>query len=56
MAERPNPEGWKGGHEDFETVWTLFGHRLPPSGRVDPAEAGRISNGAGRISDHEGFC
>jgi hypothetical protein len=24
---RPNPEGWKGGSEDFDTVWTLHGHR-----------------------------
>jgi hypothetical protein len=24
---RPNPEGWKGGSEDFSTVWTLHGHR-----------------------------
>jgi hypothetical protein len=24
---RPNPDGWKGGSEDFDTVWTLHGHK-----------------------------
>ena len=24
---RPNPEGWRGGSEDFDTVWTLHGHK-----------------------------
>jgi len=24
---RPNPDGWRGGSEDFDTVWTLHGHR-----------------------------
>jgi hypothetical protein len=29
---RPNPEGWKGGSEDFDTVWTLHGHRPESTG------------------------
>jgi hypothetical protein len=24
---RPNPDGWVGGSEDFDTVWTLHGHK-----------------------------
>lgn len=26
MANRPNPDGWQGGGEDFEFVRTLDGH------------------------------
>lgn len=27
MMARPNPDGWRGGSENFDTVWTLHGHR-----------------------------
>lgn len=26
-GQRPNPAGWKGGSEDYDTVWTLHGHK-----------------------------
>lgn len=53
---RPNPDGYQGGPEDFETVWTLKGHKLPPAGEVDPFEAAKISRNHGRLSDADGFC
>jgi len=53
---RPNPDGWQGGAEDFETVWTLKGHKLPPAGRVDDYEAGKISRNHNRLDETPGFC
>lgn len=29
---RPNPDGWQGGSEDFDTVWTLHGHKAESTG------------------------
>ena len=54
--ERPNPEGWQGGHEDFETIWTLKGHKLPPTDLMDQAEVGKISRNHNRLHDSAGFC
>lgn len=51
---RPNPDGWSGGREDFETIWTLKGHKLPPTD-IDPAEAGKISRNHNRLHDTPGF-
>jgi hypothetical protein len=53
---RPNPDSWEGGAEDFETVWTLKGHVLPPSGSVDVAEAAKISRNHNRLDETPGFC
>jgi hypothetical protein len=25
---RPNPDGWKGGSETYDTVWQSHGHRI----------------------------
>ncbi len=55
-GSRPNPDGWEGGHEDFETVWTLKGHKLPPAGEVDPFEAAKISRNHNRLHETPGFC
>jgi hypothetical protein len=55
--DRPNPEGWQGGAEDFETVWSLKGHKLPEAGEVDVAEAGKQSRNHGRLrGETPGFC
>jgi len=53
---RPNPDGWQGGAEDFETVWTLKGHKLPPTDLSDQAETGKISRNHNRLHDSPGFC
>jgi hypothetical protein len=56
---RPDPPGtpaWRGGDEDFETLWTLKGHKLPPAGYVDPWEAAKISRNHNRLDETEGFC
>lgn len=54
--DRPNPDGWQGGPEDFETLWTLKGHKLPPAGELDPFEAGKISRNHNRLDETPGFC
>ena len=55
--ERPNPSGWQGGREDFETIWTLKGHKLPPTDLADTAEIGKISRNHNRLRpDTPGFC
>ena len=28
MGTRPNPDGWKGGPEEYDTVWQSHGHRI----------------------------
>lgn len=32
MPGRPNPDGWKGGSEDFDTQWQSHGHRVESTG------------------------
>ena len=58
MARRPNPDGWKGGSEDFETVLTLKGSvaidvNNPFEGSV--AEMACIQQNHGRLCDAPGF-
>lgn len=54
---RPNPpDNWQGGHEDFETLWTLKGHKLPPTDLTDAAEIGKISRNHNRLHETPGFC
>jgi len=53
---RPNPDSWQGGREDFETVWTLKGHKLPPAGETSPSRAAKISRNHNRLDDTDGFC
>lgn len=55
---RPNPDGWEGGAEDFETVWTLKGHKAIPYGPsdLDTFEAAKISRNHNRLHDAPGFC
>jgi hypothetical protein len=53
---RPNPSGWQGGREDFETIWTLKGHKLPPTDLESAAEIGKISRNHNRLHDTPGFC
>lgn len=56
---RPDPPGggWQGGREDFETIWTLKGHKLPPTGLEDADEIGKISRNHNRLRpDTPGFC
>jgi hypothetical protein len=51
---RPNPEGWKGGSEDFDCVWTLYGHRSQSTGAYlndsvsDPGHDVGIDEATGR--------
>ncbi len=54
---RPNPDGYKGGTEEFETVWNLKGHVAVPCGPndLDTEEAACISRNHGRLSDAPGF-
>lgn len=54
--ERPNPEGWVGGREDFETIWSLKGHRQVNVGHWDDAEGAKVSRNHGRLHETEGFC
>lgn len=55
--DRPNPDGWQGGPEDFETVWELKGHVALPYGCNDlpTAEAAKISRNHNRLHDAPGF-
>lgn len=54
---RPNPSGWQGGSEDFEVIWTLKGHKLPPTDLESAYEIGRISRNHQRLRpDTPGFC
>jgi len=53
---RPNPGSWQGGREDFETIWTLNGHRLPPTDLDSAQEIAKISRNHGRLYDKPGFC
>lgn len=56
---RPDPPGspaWQGGREDFETLWTLKGHKLPPTDLYDTAEIGKISRNHNRLDEAPGFC
>jgi len=59
MPNRPNPEGWKGGSEDFETTWTLFGNKVVPQStqltEYDIRETAKLNRNHGRLTDHEGF-
>jgi hypothetical protein len=32
VGKRPNPEGWKGGSENYTTVWQSHGHRIDSVG------------------------
>jgi len=54
--DRPNPDGWKGGPEDFETVWTLKGHKLPPTDLESAQEIAKIARNHNRLHDAPGFC
>ncbi len=55
---RPNPDGWQGGPEDFETVWTLKGHVAVPLEDSDMTnwEAAKVSRNHNRLHDAPGFC
>lgn len=53
--ERPNPDGWKGGAEDFETIWTLKGHKLASTDQ-DTFDQGKTSRNHQRLYDADGFC
>jgi len=53
---RPNPGSWEGGREDFETIWTLKGHKLAPFGHTDGEDAAKISRNHNRLDDTDGFC
>jgi hypothetical protein len=54
---RPNPDGWQGGNEDFETVWTMFGQRVAPTdpGDMSVQELAKLERGHQRICDRPGF-
>lgn len=30
--QRPNPDGWKGGPEEYDTLWQSHGHRIDSMG------------------------
>lgn len=53
---RPNPDGYQGGPEDFETVWTLKGHKLPPTDLDSAFEIAKISRNHNRLDEAPGFC
>jgi hypothetical protein len=53
---RPNPEGWKGGSEDFDCLWNAYGHRAENVGLHLPEdEDGDDTNwrNVGRHADYE---
>lgn len=58
---RPNPEGWVGGSEDFDCVWTFYGHRSQSTGAYlndsvvdDDCDRGIADSNRGRHATQEG--
>lgn len=53
---RPNPDGWKGGSEDFKCLWGHYGHRVESPGLHfcddDDSDAGFHAANVGRHEDY----
>ena len=56
-TDRPNPDGWEGGREDFETIWSLKGAKMVPltSTTRTAEQLHDIQANRGRLHDADGF-
>jgi hypothetical protein len=55
---RPNPDGYMGGPEDFETVWTLKGAKVLngyETQNLSTDEIAKIGRNHNRLTDSPGF-